>query len=251
MIKISNLTKRYGHQPLFKGLHLNIARGSVVTIIGPSGSGKSTLLRCVNGLETFQAGFISVNGQTQFGTDEQNYNKAQKDRVLKNIRKNVGMVFQQFNLFPHMTVLQNITTAPIHVLSIDKAEAETYAISLLKKVRLEDKAGSYPSQLSGGEQQRVAIARAMAMKPEAMLIDEPTSALDPEMIDDVLCVLKALASDGMTMLIVTHEMSFARDVSTEVIFMDKGEIIEQGIPHDVFFSPKYDRTKAFLSRFMR
>lgn len=251
MIKISNLIKHYDHQPLFRGLHLNIERGSVVTIIGPSGSGKSTLLRCINGLETFQAGFISVNNQTQLGTDERNYHKNQEERVLKNIRRKVGMVFQQFNLFPHMTALQNITIAPTQVLNASQTEAETHAISLLKKVRLQDKAHRYPSQLSGGEQQRVAIARAMAMKPEAMLIDEPTSALDPEMIDDVLCALKTLASEGMTMLIVTHEMSFARDVSTKVIFMDKGEIMEQGSPHDVFSSPKCDRTKAFLNRFMR
>lgn len=251
MIEICNLLKQYDHQPMFKGLHLDIAKGSVVTLIGPSGSGKSTLLRCINGLESFQKGHISVNGQKLYGIHEQNYNKAQVHLTLKNIRRKVGMVFQQFNLFPPMTVLHNIIEAPTHVLDISQAEAESNAISLLQKVHLEEKAHSYPSQLSGGEQQRVAIARALAMKPEAMLFDEPTSSLDPEMIQEVLAVIKDLVSEGMTTVIATHEMSFARDVSTDVVFLAKGEIVEHGSPKDVFYNPKNDRTWAFLSRFMQ
>src|SRR3990172_5200250 len=247
MIEICNLSKQYDNQPLFKGLHLTITKGSVVTLIGPSGSGKSTLLRCMNGLESFQEGHISVNGQMLYGIHEQNYNKAQVHLTLKNIRRKVGMVFQQFNLFPHMTVLHNITEAPTHVLDISQAEAESNAISLLQKVHLEEKAHSYPGQLSGGQQQRVAIARALAMKPEAMLFDEP----DPEMIEEVLAVIKDLVSEGMTTVIATHEMGFARDASTDVVFLAKGEIVEHGSPKDIFYNPKNDRTRAFLSRFMK
>jgi ABC-type polar amino acid transport system ATPase subunit len=251
MIEIHNLSKQYDNQPLFKGLNLTIAKGSVITLIGPSGSGKSTLLRCINGLETFQEGHISVNGQKLHGIHEQNYDSAQEVQTLKNIRRKVGMVFQQFNLFPHMTVLRNITEAPIHVLGIDHTEAESHAFSLLRRVRLEGKSQSHPEQLSGGEQQRVAIARALAMKPEAMLFDEPTSSLDPEMIEEVLAVIKDLVSEGMTTVIATHEMGFARDVSTKVVFLEKGEIIEEGEPKELFSNPRNDRTKAFLSRFMK
>lgn len=251
MIEIHNLSKQYDNQPLFKGLHLTITKGSVVTLIGPSGSGKSTLLRCINGLEGFQKGHVSVNGQILYGIHEQNYNKAQVHLTLKNIRRKVGMVFQQFNLFPHMTVLRNITEAPVHVLGISQAEAESHAISLLQRVHLEGKSRNYPGQLSGGEQQRVAIARALAMKPEAMLFDEPTSSLDPEMIEEVLAVIKDLVSEGMTTVIATHEMGFARDVSTDVVFLDKGEILEHGSPKDIFYNPQNDRTRAFLSRFMK
>lgn len=251
MIEICNLLKQYDHQPMFKGLHLDIAKGSVVTLIGPSGSGKSTLLRCINGLESFQEGHISVNGQILYGIHEQNYNKAQVHLTLKNIRRKVGIVFQQFNLFPHMTVLHNITEAPTHVLDISQAEAESNAISLLQKVHLEEKAHSYPGQLSGGQQQRVAIARSLAMKPEAMLFDEPTSSLDPEMIEEVLAVIKDLVSEGMTTVIATHEMGFARDVSTDVVFLERGGILEHGSPKDIFYNPKNDRTRAFLSRFMK
>ncbi len=251
MIEIHNLSKQYGNKFLFKGLYLNIAKGNVVTLIGPSGSGKSTLLRCINGLETFQDGYLSVNGQILYGIHEQNYNKAQVPLTLKNIRRKLGMVFQQFNLFPHMTVLHNITESPTHVLGISQAEAELNAISLLQKVHLEEKAHSYPGQLSGGEQQRVAIARSLAMKPEAMLFDEPTSSLDPEMIEEVLSVIKDLVSEGMTTVIATHEMGFARDVSTDVVFLEKGEIVEFGSPKDIFYNPQNDRTRAFLSRFMK
>lgn len=251
MIEIHNLSKQYDNQPLFKGLHLNIAKGSVVTLIGPSGSGKSTLLRCINGLENFQEGHISVNGQVLYGIHEEKYNKAQVTLTLKNIRRKVGMVFQQFNLFPHMTVLHNIIESPTHVLGINRTEAESNAVSLLRKVRLEGKEHRHPGQLSGGEQQRVAIARALAMKPEAMLFDEPTSSLDPEMIEEVLTVINDLVSEGMTTVIATHEMGFARDVSTEVVFLAKGEIVEKGSPAEIFYTPKNDRTKSFLSRFMK
>ncbi|MFN3531660.1 MAG: amino acid ABC transporter ATP-binding protein [Candidatus Brocadia sp.] len=251
MIEIYKLFKEYDHQPLFKGLHLVVEKGSVVTVIGPSGSGKSTLLRCINGLEAFQKGYISVDGQKLYGVHEQGYHREQETITVKNIRRKVGMVFQQFNLFPHMTVLHNITSAPILVLGTDPAEAESNAIALLRKVHLEEKARKYPGHLSGGEQQRVAIARALAMKPEAMLFDEPTSSLDPEMIEEVLQVIRDLVSEGMTTLIATHEMGFARDVSTRVIFLEKGEIMEQGSPEEIFFNPKSNRTKAFLCRFMK
>jgi len=251
MIEIHNLFKQYDHKPLLNGLHLTVTKGSVVSLIGPSGSGKSTLLRCINGLESFQRGYISVNGQLLYGIHEQSHNEIQRDRQVKNIRLKVGMVFQQFNLFPHMTVLRNITEAPVHVLGVSQAEAESHAASLLQQVHLEGKAHRYPGQLSGGEQQRVAIARALAMKPEAMLFDEPTSSLDPEMIEEVLAVIKELVSEGMTTVIATHEMGFARDVSTGVAFLDKGEIVEHGHPKDIFSSPRHERTRAFLSRCMK
>lgn len=250
MINICNLSKQYGHQPLFRHLDLDVAKGSVVAIIGPSGSGKSTLLRCINGLETFQGGCISVDGQKLFGYGEQGYHKALNCKVVKNIRRKVGMVFQQFNLFPHLTALHNVTVSPVSVLGIDKTAAESHAISLLRKVQLDGKVDSYPGQLSGGEQQRVAIARALAMKPDAMLFDEPTSSLDPEMIDEVLAVIKDLVSEGMTTIIATHEMDFARNVSTQVVFMEKGEIIECGNPQDMFSNPTNNRTKVFVSNFM-
>jgi len=251
MIEISNLFKAYGHQSLFMGLHLTIEKGSVIAMIGPSGSGKSTLLRCMNGLEIFQGGCIAVDGQKLYGVNEQAYRKKQKSLTVKNIRRKMGMVFQQFNLFPHMTVLHNITAAPVSVLGIDPSEAESDALSLLRKIHLEEKAQKYPGQLSGGEQQRVAIARALAMRPEAMLFDEPTSSLDPEMVEEVLLVVRGLVLEGMTIVIATHEMGFARDVSTQVVFLEKGEIVEQGSPKEIFFNPKNDRTKAFLSRFMK
>ncbi|MEK6729868.1 MAG: amino acid ABC transporter ATP-binding protein [Planctomycetota bacterium] len=250
MIHICNLSKRYVTQPLFSQLNLDVAKGSVAAVIGPSGSGKSTLLRCINGLETFQGGYISVDGQKLFGDGEQGYHKTSNSHAVKNIRKKVGMVFQQFNLFPHLTALQNVTVAPVSVLGVDKAEAESQAISLLEKVQLDGKVKSYPGQLSGGEQQRVAIARALAMKPDAMLFDEPTSSLDPEMIDEVLAVIKNLVSEGMTTIIATHEMDFARNVSTQVVFIEKGEIIECGNPQDIFSNPTNSRTKAFLSNFV-
>ena len=251
MIESSNLFKQYSEQPLFNGHNLEVEKGNIVVVLGPSGSGKSTLLRCINALECFQKGCISVDGQERYGVNEQSYNKTDEDSMVKDIRRKVGMVFQQFNLFPHMTVLNNITESPVRVLGIGRAEAEATAISLLQKVHLEEKAQNYPAQLSGGEQQRVAIARALAMKPEAMLFDEPTSSLDPEMIEEVLLVIKDLVSEGMTTIIATHEMGFARDVSTHVIFLEKGNIVERGSPKKMFSNPKNKRTKIFLSRFMK
>ena len=237
MIDIENLHKSFGDVHVLKGIDLNIKEKEVVAIIGPSGSGKSTLLRCMNDLEEPTQGTVSVDGILLAG--ETNINK---------VREEVGMVFQRFNLFPHMTVLQNIMLAPMKVRHVSKSEAEETARKLLDRVGLADKADSYPSQLSGGQQQRVAIARALAMKPKVMLFDEPTSALDPEMVGEVLDVMRSLAEDGMTMVIVTHEMGFAREVGDRVLFVDDGCIIEQGTPEAVFEHPQQERTRAFLSK---
>ena len=225
MIKITDLRKSYGNLDVLKGIDLTIAEREVVVIIGPSGSGKSTLLRCINYLEEPTGGSIVIDGIPLTG--EANINE---------IRKEVGMVFQRFNLFPHMTVLENLVLAPMKVRGISRSEAEQTAQELLIKVGLDDKANAYPDQLSGGQQQRVAIARALAMKPKALLFDEPTSALDPEMINEVLDVMKSLAKEGMTMAVVTHEMGFAREVGDRVIFVDGGVIVEQGEPEEVFFA---------------
>lgn len=237
MISIENLHKSYGEVKVLQGIDLEIAEKEVVAIIGPSGSGKSTLLRCMNYLEEPTEGTISVDGILLDG--EANINK---------VREEVGMVFQRFNLFPHMTVLQNIMLAPIKVRHVAKAEAEADARKLLARVGLADKAEIYPEQLSGGQQQRVAIARALAMKPKVMLFDEPTSALDPEMVGEVLDVMRSLASEGMTMVIVTHEMGFAREVADRVLFVADGHITEQGTPKEVFEHPQEERTKNFLSK---
>ncbi len=223
-----------------KHASLTVNDGEVVVIIGPSGSGKSTLLRSVNQLEKVSSGSIKIDGIEV--TDEKS--------DLRKIREEVGMVFQSFNLFPHLTVLDNITLAPRKVLKMKKEEAEKLAMELLKKVGLEEKAKNHPTQLSGGQQQRVAIARALAMKPKAMLFDEPTSALDPEMIKEVLDVMLSLAKDGMTMLLVTHEMGFARAAADKVVFMDSGEIIEVGTPEEIFTNPKSERTKSFLEHIL-
>ncbi|MFV0635544.1 amino acid ABC transporter ATP-binding protein [Mitsuokella sp. WILCCON 0060] len=237
MIDIENLKKSFGDVEVLKGITLTIKEKEVVVIIGPSGSGKSTLLRCMNYLEQPTSGKVSVDGIVLDG--EANINK---------VREEVGMVFQRFNLFPHMTVLQNIMLAPIKVRHISKQEAEDTARKLLARVGLADKAESYPSQLSGGQQQRVAIARALAMKPKVMLFDEPTSALDPEMVGEVLDVMRKLAEEGMTMVIVTHEMGFAREVGDRLLFVDDGRIIEQGDPKEVFEHPQEERTRLFLSK---
>ena len=237
MIDIENLRKSFGEVEVLKGINLTIKEKEVVVIIGPSGSGKSTLLRCMNYLEEPTSGKVSVDGIVLDG--EANINK---------VREEVGMVFQRFNLFPHMTVLQNIMLAPIKVRHISKQEAEDTARKLLARVGLADKADSYPNQLSGGQQQRVAIARALAMKPKGMLFDEPTSALDPEMVGEVLDVMRKLAEEGMTMVIVTHEMGFAREVGDRLLFVDDGRIIEQGDPKEVFEHPKEERTRLFLSK---
>lgn len=237
MIDIENLRKSFGDVEVLKGIDLTIKEKEVVVIIGPSGSGKSTLLRCMNYLEEPTSGKVSVDGIVLDG--EVNINK---------VREEVGMVFQRFNLFPHMTVLDNIMLAPIKVRHITKAEAEDTARKLLARVGLADKADAYPSQLSGGQQQRVAIARALAMKPKVMLFDEPTSALDPEMVGEVLDVMRKLAEEGMTMVIVTHEMGFAREVGDRLLFVDDGRIIEQGDPKEVFEHPQEERTRLFLSK---
>jgi ABC transporter related len=240
MIQLQDVHKYFGQLHVLKGVTTSIDKGEVVVIIGPSGSGKSTVLRCMNYLEEPTSGDVIVDGM--------NLNVKEN---INNVRAEVGMVFQRFNLFPHMTVLDNITLAPQKIRGLSKAEAETIAHDLLGKVGLSDKAEAYPEQLSGGQQQRVAIARALAMKPKVMLFDEPTSALDPEMVSEVLDVMKALAEEGMTMVIVTHEMSFAKEVATRVLFVDGGEILEEGTPEAVFDAPQHERTKSFLSKVIR
>lgn len=239
MIEIKNLKKSFGELHVLKGIDLHIDEREVVVIIGPSGSGKSTLLRCINFLEEPTEGTITVDGIPM--DSEANINK---------VREEVGMVFQRFNLFPHMTVLDNITLAPMKVRKIERNRAEQTAQDLLDRVGLGDKADAYPNQLSGGQQQRVAIARALAMQPKVMLFDEPTSALDPEMVGEVLDVMQRLAETGMTMVIVTHEMGFAREVGTRLLFVDGGYIVEQGKPKEVFEHPKEERTKLFLSKIL-
>jgi ABC-type polar amino acid transport system ATPase subunit len=236
MITCKNVSKSFGDLEVLKGVDLHVSQGEVVVIIGPSGSGKSTFLRCMNHLESINSGSITINGKMV----------ENKEAALNKLRQDIGMVFQQFNLFPHMTVLQNIMEAPILLKKMTKADAKKNGIQLLKKVGLEDKADEYPNRLSGGQKQRVAIARALAMEPTVMLFDEPTSALDPELVGEVLSVMKELAKEGMTMVVVTHEMGFAKEVADRVIFMDGGNIIEQGIPEDIFVNPQNDRTKGFL-----
>lgn len=238
MIAVKNIHKSFGHLVVLRGIDCYIAPSEVVCVIGPSGSGKSTLLRCINQLEPVNAGHIFIDGEelTHHKTD------------INKIRQQVGMVFQLFNLFPHKTTLENITMAPEKVKGMAKDEAHHLAMDLLKKVGLLDKADVYPAQLSGGQKQRVAIARALAMQPKVMLFDEPTSALDPEMVGEVLAVMKDLAYEGMTMMVVTHEMGFAREVGDRVMFMDEGLIVEEGVPADIFDSPQNPRTQAFLSK---
>lgn len=238
MITVKNLHKKFGQLHILKGIDLEIAKGEVVVVIGPSGSGKSTFLRCLNLLEEPTEGEITFEGESITG----------KRHNINKTREKMGMVFQQFNLFPHKNVIDNITMAPIRVKKIEKNKAEALAMDLLRTVGLEDKRDAYPSQLSGGQKQRIAIARALAMEPHVMLFDEPTSALDPEMVGEVLDVMKNLADKGMTMVIVTHEMGFAREVGDRILFMDQGVIMEQGTPQEVFGSPKYQRTKDFLSK---
>lgn len=240
ILKISHLGKKFGDNEVLKDISTDVTKGEVVVIIGPSGSGKSTFLRCINYLEAPTSGEIDFEGQI--------LKPHSKERVLDLYRTKIGMVFQSFNLFPHLTVLENITLAPLQVLKVTKTEALNRAHELLKNVGLLEKMHAYPRDLSGGQQQRVAIARALAMKPDIMLFDEATSALDPELVGEVLKVMKDLAQSGMTMIIVTHEMDFAREVSDRVIFMDKGLIVEQGTPQEVFNSPKEKRTIDFIRR---
>ena len=238
MIHVNNLHKSFGKNDVLKGINEHIKKGEVVVVIGPSGSGKSTFLRCLNLLEEPTSGEIVFEGNSI--TD--------KKVDINKIREKMGMVFQQFNLFPHKTVLENLTIAPIKVKGISKAEAEKKAFELLERVGLTDKAKAYPSSLSGGQKQRIAIARALAMEPDVMLFDEPTSALDPEMVGEVLSVMKDLAKDGMTIVVVTHEMGFAREVGDRILFMDAGNIVEQGTPEEIFSHPKNSRTIDFLSK---
>jgi len=240
MIVVKNLKKAFDKLEVLKGIELTIKPKEVVCIIGPSGSGKSTFLRCLNLLEEPTNGEIYIEGD----------NLLDKKVDINALRRKVGMVFQHFNLFPHMTVLENITLGPINLKKTSKREADELALNLLGKVGLSDKAHVYPDNLSGGQKQRVAIARALAMEPHVMLFDEPTSALDPEMVGEVLQVMKDLANEGMTMAIVTHEMGFAREVADRIIFMDDGYIIEQGIPEEIFSHPSNERTKAFLSKIL-
>lgn len=240
MIKVSNLNKKFGNLHVLKDINETVEKGEVLVIIGPSGSGKSTFLRCLNLLEEPTSGDIIF--------DEKSITDKKQD--INKLRERMGMVFQQFNLFPHLTVLENITLAPMKVKGMSKDEADKIAISLLKRIGLEDKASSYPKQLSGGQQQRIAIIRALAMSPDVMLFDEPTSALDPEMVGEVLDVMKTLARDGMTMVVVTHEMGFAKEVGSRVIFMDDGHIVEQGSPQDLFNQPQHPRTQDFLRKIL-
>ena len=238
MINITNLYKNFGDLEVLKNISTEIKKGEIISIIGPSGSGKSTFLRCINKLEDPSSGHIYIDGMDLMD----------KNTDINKIRERVGMVFQHFNLFPNMTVLENLTLSPTMVKKESKEEAEKYALYLLEKVGLSDKASSYPTQLSGGQKQRIAIARALAMKPEVILFDEPTSALDPEMIKEVLDVMRDLAKEGMTMLIVTHEMGFARNVGNRILFMDNGEIIEDCSPKDFFENPTNERIKDFLNK---
>lgn len=240
MIKIENLHKNFGKLEVLKGVDMGIKEGQVEVIIGASGSGKSTLLRCINFLERKNKGNIYIDGTLVRSSE----------KAVNNMRKKVGMVFQKFNLFPHMKVIDNVIEGMITVKKINKEDALEKGYALLEKVGLKDKADEYPSMLSGGQQQRVAIARALAMEPKIMLFDEPTSALDPELVGEVLEVMQDLASDGMTMVVVTHEMSFAKEVADSVSFMDKGKIVERSIPSDMFNNPKHERTNEFLSRIL-
>lgn len=238
MIEVKNLVKKFGDLEVLKGISTTVKEGEVVVVIGPSGSGKSTFLRCLNLLEEPTDGEIFVDG-VEITNEKTNINE---------VRENLGMVFQNFNLFPHMTILENITLAPMMLKEMSQKEAEEIALSLLQKVDLLNKKDSFPKQLSGGQQQRIAIVRALAMKPNVMLFDEPTSALDPEMVGEVLDVMKSLAEEGMTMVVVTHEMGFAREVGDRIIFMDGGKVLESGTPEEIFQNPKNPRTIDFLSK---
>ncbi len=249
MLEISGISKRFGAVEVLRDVSLSVAPGEVVVVIGPSGSGKTTLLRCINLLEDYERGTITVDGEPI------GYRREGKDRVrmsgrdIAAARAKVGMVFQSFNLFPHMSVLQNIVAAPVRVKGVPRARAEARARELLAMVGLSDKAGEYPVRLSGGQQQRVAIARALAMDPKIMLFDEVTSALDPELVGEVLAAMQQLAQGGMTMVVVTHEMSFARDIADRILFIDDGVIVEEGKPDEILFTPRTDRVRAFLKRY--
>jgi len=248
MISIRGLIKRFGSHEVLRKVNLEVRQGEAVVIIGPSGSGKSTLLRCVIGLETPDAGEVYVEGRPFIRRVDGQRGPLRRTREFRDVQRLMGMVFQQFTMFPHLTVLQNVTLAPVRVLGLGQEEAAARARKLLAKVGLEDKIFAYPEKLSGGQKQRASIARALALEPKIMLFDEVTSALDPELIHEVLSVMRQLAADGMTMMVVTHEMGFANKVADRVVFMDGGTIIEEGKPSDVFSSPKEVRTKAFIDK---
>lgn len=250
MIKIEHVHKSFGKLEVLKDINLEVAQGEVLCIIGPSGSGKSTLLRCLNHLERISKGRVTIDDELLDNIEGDGKPHKISAKKVSEICTELGMVFQRFNLFPHMTVLQNVMEAPITVRRIPKAEAQRIGLELLQKVGLADKRDEYPSRLSGGQQQRVAIARALAMQPKIMLFDEPTSALDPELVGEVLEVMKQLAVDGMTMVVVTHEMGFAREVADRVIFMDNGKILEEGTPGEIFGNPREERTRSFLQKIL-
>jgi polar amino acid transport system ATP-binding protein len=248
MVKAESVCKDFGALKVLKGITLDVGKGQVLVLVGPSGSGKSTFLRCINHLETVNAGRLYVDGELVGYHERGGKLHEMRPREVAKQRRDVGMVFQHFNLFPHRTALANILEAPVHVKGVKKKEAEDRARDLLEQVGLSEKATAYPAQLSGGQQQRVAIARALAMNPKLMLFDEPTSALDPELVGEVLGVMKKLAQEGMTMVVVTHEMGFAREVANELVFMDGGVVVERGVPREVLSKPQHERTKAFLSK---
>jgi polar amino acid transport system ATP-binding protein len=248
MVRAEQVHKAFGHLEVLKGIDLEVAEREVMCIIGPSGSGKSTFLRCINHLEKIDAGRLSVAGNLVGYREDGDKLHELRDREVAAQRRDIGMVFQRFNLFPHMTALENVTEAPIQVRGVAKRAARERGRDLLERVGLGDKANAYPNQLSGGQQQRVAIARALAMEPKLMLFDEPTSALDPELVGEVLDVMRGLAESGMTMVVVTHEMGFAREVGDTLVFMDGGVIVEAGDPREVLTNPQHTRTKAFLSK---
>ncbi len=248
MVRAENVHKSYGPVEVLKGIDLEVRQGEVFCLIGPSGSGKSTFLRCINHLEKINGGRLWVDGELVGYRQRGDKLHELKDREVALKRRDIGMVFQRFNLFPHMTAMENVIEAPVQVKGETKAAARERGMALLERVGLADKAGNYPSQLSGGQQQRVAIARALAMKPKLMLFDEPTSALDPELVGDVLDVMRGLAEEGMTMVVVTHEMGFAREVGDALVFMDGGVVVESGNPREVLTNPQHERTRAFLSK---
>ena len=249
MLEVKNLSKSFGRLNVLKDISFEVEKGQVVAIIGPSGSGKSTLLRCINQLEKADGGLINVCGVSMLAPDDKGNCVYAPPKTLRDIRLKIGLVFQNFNLFPHMNVLRNITEAPVRVLKMSKKDAEQKGLELLEKMGLKEKSNAYPCELSGGQQQRVSIARSLALNPDILFFDEPTSALDPELTGEILKVIRELADENMTMVIVTHEMAFARDVTNYVLFMDGGVIIEEGTPEDVFSNTSNERTKQFLQRF--